>query len=284
MALVDARRMIGFTNESVHRSFLALLAGLAFAACGGKTSGVDLSGSSGSSGSSGGSWGASSGSSGSSSGIASSSGTGSSSGISGSSSGGGGSSSSGGACVYVDPSAYDQSCKQDSDCVGITPGEVCDSNCECGGAAINVDGEARYEQAISSVPPGLGCGCPASLVTCTAGACCAGGPFDPPACNLAVDAGSDAGLCVNVDLSTYDTSCTKDSDCFQITAGELCAPPCLCGGAAINVSGEPRYNAAIAPLLNTLGGCDCPVAFPVTCFQNTCQVCSPSGVPCADGG
>jgi hypothetical protein len=49
--------------------------------------------------------------------------------------------------------------------------------------------------------------------------------------------------CVNIDLSTYDTSCSTDSDCMAVLSGEYCAPTCqnACLNAAINRDGEARY-------------------------------------------
>ena len=73
--------------------------------------------------------------------------------------------------------------------------------------------------------------------------------------------------CVNVDPSTYDRSCSKDSDCALIDVGQLCSGGCLCGlSAAINVAGLPKYRTAtagISPGLPTCvaGRCDlCPTA------------------------
>jgi hypothetical protein len=65
--------------------------------------------------------------------------------------------------------------------------------------------------------------------------------------------GTDAATgCVNVDLSTYDRSCSKDSDCMAIASGTLCPGGacyfCCGGNAAINVDGKARYEQTIAPL------------------------------------
>ena len=66
-------------------------------------------------------------------------------------------------CVTIDPSTYDTSCQLDTDCINVTLGPICAGyNCTCGGAAINADGQARYDAVIASVPPGPGprCQCP----------------------------------------------------------------------------------------------------------------------------
>jgi hypothetical protein len=96
----------------------------------------------------------------------------------------------------------------------------------------------------------------------------------PPQCNA--DGGAmteaaapkDAGTCVNIDLSTYDRSCTTDSDCIAVTPGEVC--PCLglksddlcpsgCGfpgGGSVNQSAYKRYQTAVAAVefMNTCNG------------------------------
>jgi len=63
--------------------------------------------------------------------------------------------------------------------------------------------------------------------------------------------GTDAATgCVNVDLSTYDRSCSKGSDCMVIQSGMRCPGDCDCcgGNAAINVDGQARYEQTTAPL------------------------------------
>lgn len=64
------------------------------------------------------------------------------------------------ACVNIDVSSYDQSCMQSSDCIVVTDGMVCTGECACGGSLINVDGQARYEQATAGIVPAV-CSCPA---------------------------------------------------------------------------------------------------------------------------
>ena len=76
------------------------------------------------------------------------------------------------------------------------------------------------------------------------------GCFDPcPSCNgmpgyCCPCLGPDAGVgCVNIDPSTYDRSCSNDSDCMLITSGAICPPvACLCAKAAINVNESNRYS------------------------------------------
>lgn len=95
---------------------------------------------------------------------------------------------------------------------------------------------------------------------------------------------SDAGMCIDIDLSTYDISCTGDSDCISVTAGEICTGGCACGGATINASGSARYQAALNQV-QTLG-CPCHALGLPACVNKQCTICGgPNPTPgCPDGG
>jgi len=59
----------------------------------------------------------------------------------------------GAACVNIDPSSYDRSCRSDSDCVLMTSGSICaPRGCLCPNAAINVNDWNGYWQAVSALP------------------------------------------------------------------------------------------------------------------------------------
>lgn len=102
----------------------------------------------------------------------------------------------------------------------------------------------------------------------------------PPGASATVDAGDtaeggsgDAGAeCVILDLSTYDRSCTSDSDCLAVTSGLACGSACLCPNDAINAIGRTRYERAIAPLSGAASTCSCPVerALNPVCVQGVC--------------
>jgi hypothetical protein len=62
-------------------------------------------------------------------------------------------------CVYVDPSSYDRSCTQASDCFVIQTGDVCEGQCACGGLPVNVSGQSRYDEETNGVSFGQ-CFCP----------------------------------------------------------------------------------------------------------------------------
>jgi hypothetical protein len=69
------------------------------------------------------------------------------------------------ACIDFDLSKYDKFCQEDSDCINVNAGMICDRGCMCGGHTINADAQAAYSAAFSvavaSLPPGMSCSCPA---------------------------------------------------------------------------------------------------------------------------
>jgi hypothetical protein len=136
---------------------------------------------------------------------------------------------------------------------------------------------------VAVAPTNNGCGPSQYRVTC--------GPavgFTPPAadgCVLVPNNGwggetdyccpclsADAGaVCVDIDVSTYDHSCTKDSDCIVVSNGMICPGWCACPNAAINVDGQMRIEQAVAPLQSSLNNtCACPSAPVPVCRQGVC--------------
>jgi hypothetical protein len=233
----------------------------------------------------------------------------------GSSTGGGGSGGSnglvspGGSCVNIELSAYDTSCVQSSDCISVNVGQVCTGACLCGGGgAISASAQPEYKAALSSIRTYDTCPCPPPRpVACVEGQCtfCNFDPNDPFDCPgndseggteaetgtvIVVSEGGgpeDSGVCVDVDISTYDTSCSQDSDCIGISSGEICPrSTCFCGGSAVNVSEQSRYQAAISSIVVADEQappfvCACPpIGIPV-CAAGRCTLCSPD---LADGG
>ena len=86
----------------------------------------------------------------------------------------------------------------------------------------------------------------------------------PPASSGA-EAGTDAWVCVDIDPSTFDQTCTADTDCEAIAAGTYCSgmPPCFCPFAVINVDGDARYQSLrqeAQQLVAGSGGCFCPAS------------------------
>jgi hypothetical protein len=78
-------------------------------------------------------------------------------------------------CVDIDLSTYNQSCNVPSDCIAIFTGEVCvPSDCPCDQAFVNISEQARYDQAINSLPPD-DCTCPTlGEAKCISGMCIGG--------------------------------------------------------------------------------------------------------------
>jgi hypothetical protein len=197
-------------------------------------------------------------------------------------------------CVNVDLTTYDQSCNEASDCVGITAGQVCPGSCGCGGAVINVDGQARYDAATAGLFTG-DCPCPADgTPSCVDHVCTLCEPGPGGTCGVTTadagppppDASGDGNVCVDVDPATYDTSCQQSSDCIDITAGTLCSDGCLCGGTAINIDGQARYEQTISSLPQG-EECGCPFFGSPTCVSGQCVICFGPGqgaAGCPDGG
>jgi hypothetical protein len=94
--------------------------------------------------------------------------------------------------------------------------------------------------------------------------------------------GSSSGTasCVFVDLSTYDRSCNRASDCTYVSGGEICDGSCpwSCGSDLINVSDLARYESAVASIQPA--NCECGVPAPPQCIDHQCT----SGVDVVDAG
>ena len=85
-------------------------------------------------------------------------------------------------CVNIDLATYDRSCQTSTDCVGIASGPICNGDCACGGSTINLDGEARYNAALSGVTLGV-CPCVAGgIPTCIQNVCTLCGLGNQPPC------------------------------------------------------------------------------------------------------
>jgi hypothetical protein len=67
----------------------------------------------------------------------------------------------------INASDYDQSCGQDSDCIGIGEGDGCDCRVVCRNAAINSADEAKWRKDLAETPAHAAlCLCPAAPVPC----------------------------------------------------------------------------------------------------------------------
>lgn len=82
---------------------------------------------------------------------------------------------------------------------------------------------------------------------------CVNGEYQCPAV-VCPDGGgaADAGKCVDIDTSKYDTSCTTVSDCVEVTAGTFCSPICTCGGSTVNASAQAAVQQALEQAEATL--------------------------------
>jgi hypothetical protein len=93
---------------------------------------------------------------------------------------------------------------------------------------------------------------------------------------------SDAQTCVDIDLSTYDVSCNKDSDCVRIHGGTICDgyyADCYtlygCGEDAVNGSEESRYQSTLSAVTPSPPAYSCPecASLSTRCLNHTCAVC-----------
>jgi hypothetical protein len=95
------------------------------------------------------------------------------------------------------------------------------------------------------------------------------------------DAGADAGHCINMDLSSYDRSCSTDVECIPVSSGQQCDGQCNCPNAVINAKGTMQYQQALGSI--SPGFCQCPATLSWGCQGGQCVIC-PAGGPCPDAG
>jgi hypothetical protein len=190
-----------------------------------------------------------------------------------------GTTDSGSKCVDFEPTPSDLACGSDQDCALVRSGEVCKGQCSCGDTPVNAGAAARF--ASDTAPLDLA-SCPCAFpgeARCLAGQCalCGPGSNQPAGCAdaAAPPPGTDGGMCVNIDLSTYDQSCVLASDCIVILTGQVCSSECNCGGSPVNASEQRRYDEATSGI--RFGECSCPVETAPSCVGNKCIL--PVAVP-----
>jgi hypothetical protein len=131
--------------------------------------------------------------------------------------------------------------------------------------------------------------CPANT-TCDVYFCPTTAPTYATSCSCGSDgqwvglcaASCPAETCVDIDLSTYDTACTKASDCITILAGEVCSGSCDCFGPAVSASEQSRYDQAVSGIV--FAECPCVSPGPLECVAGTCVLCGYEGASCPDAG
>jgi hypothetical protein len=97
--------------------------------------------------------------------------------------------------------------------------------------------------------------------------------------------GPDGATCVEIDPSTYDQSCTSDSDCILIKSGDVCSRDCLCGDSPVSASEMSRYESALSVLPPPSLGCACGDFGGAQCIHGECTLCGPgsTNAGCYDG-
>ncbi len=84
------------------------------------------------------------------------------------------------------------------------------------------------------------------------------------------DGGVTTGLCVDVDLTGYDTNCVTAADCTVVFSGEVCTGECSCeGNAAISASARGEWEQAVQGI--TFETCHCVPSSPV-CLHGQCSL------------
>jgi hypothetical protein len=85
------------------------------------------------------------------------------------------------------------------------------------------------------------------------------------------------GICIVINASTYDQSCSVDTDCMQVSEVSSCpiaSDRCYnCPLAAINTSGMARYHEAFSADFGVGGppACSCPAIGYPCCRAGMCQ-------------
>ena len=182
-------------------------------------------------------------------------------------------------CIDFEPAPSDLTCGSDQDCELVRSGAVCIGQCSCGDTPVNTGASARF--ASDTAPLKLE-SCPCAFegeARCLAGQCtlCAAGSTQPAGCADAATTppATDGGLCVDIDLSTYDQSCVVATDCIVILTGQVCSSECACGGSPVNAAEQARYEEATSGI--AFGECACPLEIAPSCVGNTCVL--PAAMP-----
>jgi hypothetical protein len=176
-----------------------------------------------------------------------------------------------------------------ADCTLVRTGTICSDSCNCGDTPISTSALAQYEADIASITFGDTCPCALpGVVDCVSGTCTLCDSPGTDGCGVSSDGGvsPDAGVCVDLEPSMFDTSCKSDSDCVDVTLGEICDSDCMCGGSAINAADQAKYNQLVAAVPPG-EACGCPFLGTPRCVANQCIVCggiAPSHAACPDAG
>jgi hypothetical protein len=153
---------------------------------------------------------------------------------------------------------------------------------------VNQAAANAFQKEIDSLPQpkwGYGCDCVAPRATVCNNHVCMEAPLG------GADSGADSsppkdasGVCVDIQLSSFDTSCTTSADCVSVTTGTICTGSCACGGSTINVSDQAKYDAELSSVHPA--ECPCVSAGAPQCVGSTCTICGGASSPpgCVDGG
>jgi hypothetical protein len=155
-------------------------------------------------------------------------------------------------------------------------------------AACSVTGACFPAPGVACDAYSPGCACDGSEINITCTGLPSGYTSKPllhsGVCTSVVDSGlaADSSACV-ISASSFDQSCTVDTDCWMVSSGDYCSKGCLCGGSAVNTAALVLFNEAVSKTPLGMGAfgdvvCGCPLLLSPCCRHGVCQegfsVCS----------
>lgn len=157
-------------------------------------------------------------------------------------------------------SDFEQTCADDSECLLVAEGDICEC-APCENAAVSTSAFEDYE----TQRLGVVCEDPISAQILCSQDC----PRVVSACDQNRCTAREQNF---VEQDRYDNTCDSDSDCVLIYLGEVCSV-CRCETAAIRMDELEKYQidtrAGCTPPDTT---CDCEQATQVACEANRCVV------------
>jgi hypothetical protein len=83
-----------------------------------------------------------------------------------------------------------------------------------------------------------------------------------------------SSMCGSIQASDYDQSCSTALDCVAVAEGDSCNGLfCVdCANAAINVSAQAEYEAALQSIKGSTVVCPCPEGATATCDAGVCSL------------
>lgn len=156
----------------------------------------------------------------------------------------------------IDPTNYDQSCNNDSNCALVNSGDPCGCHV-CPDGSIAQSSLETYQNDIAAAMcgevscPALGCA-EDLLPHCNAGTC-------------------EVRTAKYVQAEQFDQTCSEDADCVAVFEGEVCAECQYCHNAAINVANQEAYQSEFDVECTSGSDCGCQ-AVEAFCNEGRCEL------------